>query len=195
MLEIELILRVCIEEKITVGQYFFLYLLHRGDHTLEENKSLFKQYCKSCGFFDIDEIRQLSHRRFLEDFNDIRSGKTLPEMFMVHDDVKQRLFTTPEIEGEELWNSYPARFSLGDDKFFLGRSGATKDVVIMEYLAKVGKAKHRFVMDRLELFKQLVEEGQLPGRKIIDFVREEIWEQLEGFKSEKPKVRSYDTDL
>lgn len=200
MFEDDSIIKTCIVNGITVQQYFFLYLLYKNDHCKEENASLFKQYVKKFGpIIPYEMLTDLIDKGFIEDFNsDHRNIK--PELFMILDEIKHKLFAVPEVEGEDFYNTYPAYFPIGDSgKMFMARSGAPKDIVISFYMDRITKTTHPFVMKQLKKFIKLVEEGTLPGRKIMDFIGEELWHQLpndeEDGGTEIPLPKDFSEDV
>jgi hypothetical protein len=91
--------------------------------------------------------------------------------------------------GEQLWQAYPATFPLGDGGSFIARTtkGHSKDVIIKEYLTKIGnsEAKHKFVMKQLPGYVKLVENGKINGHTIVDFIRNELWDTISGLVEEK----------
>lgn len=183
----EEILNFCIRHRITVSQYFFMWLLVRKDWNLPRKDSLAVKYLNGCGKFEMADIQDLIERGFVDDFNSV--GQTLPEMYMVSEDVASEFFTD-ETAGEELWNNYPATFPLSDGKMFVSRAGGNKDDLINAYLKRINRNpnKHRAVMVQLERYKQLVKLGKINGHKISDWIMSELWNTIEQIKdTEKPK--------
>ena len=79
--------------------------------------------------------------------------------------------------GEELWSAYPAAFSMSDGGHFLARFG-DKDEIAGMYNRKIKKdrAKHKFVMEQLEIFKHMVKNRKINGVKIQNFIMGEMWD-------------------
>lgn len=173
----EEIIQFCIRHRITVEQYFFMWLIVRKDWTLPTRRSLAKQYLQAVGPFDEDVIQDLVDRGFLEDFNP--SGESKPEMYMVRDD-KMESFYADESAGEQLWNAYPATFPLSNGGSFIARAGGDKDELILTYLKKIrnNPNRHAFVMKQLERYKEKVKKGETNGHKISDWIATEMWNTI-----------------
>ncbi|MBR9701130.1 hypothetical protein GOV11_04665 [Candidatus Woesearchaeota archaeon] len=170
----------CIEHGITIKQLYLLYMLRTGE--FNSPKSVLQLYVKKIEKFDNEEdVAKLEKLDLIENFNS--PGKYMPEMFMLSNKADNILATTDA--GEELWNAYPGMFPLGDQKLFIARSGIDSEEFSEFYLKKIDydMEKHREVMRKLAIYVHLVETGQLNGKKIVDFVKERIWDAI----SEKDK--------
>jgi hypothetical protein len=194
MLEGEDVLRFCIEQKVSIEQYFFMYLIARKDFHLADKVSLGKQYMKLGYIFKPEDIRQLEEREFIDDFN--QPGKYYPEMYLLKEKMLQ-VFATEEM-GEELWDKYPATFRLNEKgSRFIARAGGDKDELITLYLKKINYStkRHLFVMEQLPRFISLVDAGEINGYKIGDFIRQELWDTIAQIMSEKRKGGSFGRDI
>lgn len=173
----EEIIKLCIKHHIKVEQFYFMWVLSRKDFNKPLKNSLARQYVKDCGAFKDEDIQDLVERGMVEDFNS--PGDSLPEMYMVKD-VILREFYVDEAEGEELWNNYPATFPLGNGGSFLARAGGDKEDLIALYLKRIksNPKRHKFVMQQLEKYKELVKSGKINGHKISDWITQELWESI-----------------
>ncbi len=180
----EEIISFCIRHRITVQQYFFMWLLVKKDWVLPMRKSLAKQYLQVCGEFDMEDIEDLVERGFIEDFNP--PGESKPEMYMVRDD-KMESFFADESAGEQLWNAYPATFPLSNGGSFIARAGGDKDDLIQIYLKKIknNPNRHAFVMKQLERYKEKVKKGETNGHKISDWIATEMWNAVSEMEETK----------
>lgn len=189
MFEDEQVIKLCIKEHLSVEQYFFMWLVRKQDFNLPDTKSIARQYVKLVKAFDMRDIRDLVERGYVDDFNS--PGMSNPDLYVLTH--KAGLIFTDEESGEELFRKYPATFPFqGQPGVFLARTGAPKDDLIDEYLKKIGysRKKHEFAMRQLEKYAFLVKEGKMNGKRIVDWVREELWlsvasyveEQQQGFE-------------
>jgi hypothetical protein len=179
MFDDESVVRFCIDNKITVRQYFFLYLIWIKD--FQTSSSLARKYVNLVEPFPQDEVDDLVEKGFIEDFNS--PSQMLPEMYMIPDSVADKLFLT-EDRAEELWNSYPVTFPLYDkNSKFLARTGGNKDDILDLYRKKVKSLKkHTFVLEQLRAYIAMVSTGEINGMKIVDFIRQEIWDSVSEIK-------------
>jgi len=179
MFEDEGVIKLCIRNAISVQQYFFMWLVRKQDFNKHEAKSLAKQYVKLVKAFEEDDVHDLVRRRFIEDFNE--AGKSNPELYMLTPQAE--VFFTNEESGEQLLNAYPSTFPLGDGKNFLARTGAPREVLIEEYIQAIGysRKKHELAMKQLENYKRLVKEGKMNGYRLVDWIRNRLWESVADF--------------
>lgn len=194
MLEGEDVLKFCIEQKISIEQYFFMYLIARKDFHLSDKASLGKQYMKLGYIFKPESIRELEQREFIMDFNS--PGKYFPELYVLGESI-QRIFATEEM-AEELYEAYPATFRLNDKgSRFIARAGGDKDELLQLYLKKINHSasKHKFVMEQLPRYVSLVNSGEINGYKLADFIRQELWEVVAQITEEKEKGGSFGRDI
>lgn len=175
MLEGEDVLQICVKHRIKIEQYFFMYLIARKDMHLPDKKSLGKQYMLQVAKFKPEDIRDLCDRGFIDDFNS--PGQYLPEMYILKSATE--IFTNEEI-AEELYNSYPSTFRLSGGARFIARAGGDKDEMLQMYLKKINYSvkKHEFVMSQLPIYVSLVNSGEVNGYKLIDFIRQELWDTI-----------------
>lgn len=192
MFEDEEIILLCIKHQITVEQYFFMWLIRKQDWHQPEGKSLAKQYVKLVRAFELDLIRDLVEKDWIDDFNS--PGRSIPEMYVLK--PKANVFFIDEECGEELFREYPATFPLHEKgASFLARTGGPKDDLIAEYEKLIGysRKKHEFVIRKLRRYVILVREGKLNGHKIVDWIRMQLWESIEEFEqTDKPYDASED---
>lgn len=173
----EEVMKFCIQHKITVRQYFFMYLLATKDYSLPVGKSLVKQYTQEIERFNATDVEVLMERDFVEDFN--TPGEYYPELYTLSDKAKI-LFASSDM-AEDLWTSYPVTFPLYDkNSVFLARTGGDKDDLCNDYLRRIkhSTAKHLFVMEQLEKYKEMVRRGEVNGYKISDWIRMELWDSV-----------------
>ena len=182
MFDDESVIRFCIDNKITVRQYFFLYLILQKDFSKES--SLARKYVNLVEPFPQEEVEDLVEKGFLEDFNS--PAQMLPEMYMIPDSIANSLFLT-EDKAEELWNTYPVTFPIySKDAKFLARTGGAKDDILDLYRKKVKSLKkHNYVLEQLKDYVLMVNNNEIHGMKIIDFIRQEIWDSVRDMKKEK----------
>lgn len=180
------ILEFCITHKIKVQQYFFMWTLLHKDWNKPYRESLTKQYIHTVTKFDINDTEDLVDRGFIEDLN--FPPNSLPEMYIVQDSIAKGMFADEEA-GEELWKEYPPMFPLSTGGNFVSRAGGDKDELIALYLGKINNspAKHKFVMQMLKAYKQLVRDGVINGHKISDFIKMELWYTVEEIVQRQSK--------
>lgn len=134
--------------------------------------------------FKPEDIRNLVDRELVLNYNS--PGEYLPEMFILTPEM-DKVFVNHEM-AEELWNTYPKTFRLSEKgSRFIARGGGDKDEILVMYLKKINFStdKHLFVMEQLSHYISLVDSGQLNGYKLIDFIRQELWDTIHGIKSEQ----------
>jgi len=113
----------------------------------------------------------------------------LPEMYMIPDSIANNLFLT-EDRAEELWNTYPVTFPIySKDAKFLARTGGAKDEILDLYRKKVKSVKkHKYVLEQLKAYVYMVNNNEIHGMKIVDFIRQEIWDSVADMQQEKGKT-------
>lgn len=173
----EEIINFCIKHRITVEQFYFMWLLSRKDFNKPLKHSYARKYVTECGPFKMESIQDLATRRLIEDFNS--EGESLPEMYIVREDLVNE-FAADETAGEELWNAYPATFPLSNGGSFISRAGGDKEDLIAVYIKRIknNPTKHKFVMAQLERYKEKVKLGKINGHKISDWITQELWESV-----------------
>lgn len=168
---------------ITLEQMMFLYLIKLKDFL--DPKSWSNQYVTKVQTFSVEGvIHPLVERGWLINLN--QPGEYYPELMMASEEG-DGLFAT-YMMGEELWNSYPSTFPIGQGGMFIARAGIERDDLIEEYLKKIDHDPiiHVRVLKRLKLYEQMVHNGQINGHKIVNFVKEMLWEAIPD-KEEGPK--------
>lgn len=171
--------------KVDPIQFHLLYLLyHRKDNTsttaqLERFKAVVLANEHADGLRK--RIDDLEDKGLIDNLN---AGNGPREDVAYSAD---RLVVTPYFEaaliavdcGEELWQAYPATMPLSQGDKFISRFG-DKDGIINTYERKIRKdlSKHKFVMEQLEKFVTMVNEGRINGMKIQNFVDSEMWDVL-----------------
>jgi hypothetical protein len=194
MFENETILRYCIDNHITVAQYFFLYLVARRDYHLPVAESLLKQYVEVVQVFDAKDVGVLERAGFLIDLNN--PGHYYPEMFALADKAKD-LFVSYSM-AEELWEHYPVTFPLYDKgSVFLSRTGGDKEDLMDEYMRRIdyNAEIHRFVLEQLEIYKDLVRRGKMNGYKISDWIRMELWKEVAAYIRQGTSTRDVNENI
>lgn len=184
MFDDESVMEFCITHRLTVEQYFFLYTLARKDFHKSDKNSILRRYIKEVGKFSIDAIFTLVEKGFVDDMNS--PGEAYPELFMLSAKARQ-LFADYDM-AEDLWNAYPVTFPLYDKGTrFLARSGGDKEELCNEYLRRIknSTSKHNFVIEQLEVYKGLVNRGELNGYKISDWIRMELWDSVKDYNKDK----------
>ena len=179
MFEDEDVMKTCIQHRISVEQYFFMYLLSRRDFNKPEEESLARQYINRVKRFKLDDIKDLEDRGFIEDMNS--PGQSFPEFYILPPKIYEKFFFHEEDDGEELWLAYPAKFPLRDKGTeFLARTGGDKHELLSIYRKRIknSKKKHKFVMEQLEKYKRLVKSGKINGRRIAEFIKFELWDSI-----------------
>src|SRR5260221_13785037 len=131
MLDGEDALNYCLKHRITIEQFFILYLLARGD--FNKPRSMGRDYVEKLGLFKADSLLELVKRGALTDFNS--PGEFKPELFMLTPETL-RQFTDFDM-AEELWEAYPITFRIGERGMFVARAGGDKDELLQLYLQKI----------------------------------------------------------
>lgn len=182
MFDDESVIRFCIDNKITVRQYFFLYLILQKDFSKES--SLARKYVNLVEPFPPEEVEDLVEKGFLEDFNS--PAQMLPEMYMIPDGIANNLFLTDD-RANEFWAAYPVTFPIySKDAKFLARTGGAKDDILDLYRAKVKSLKkHTYVLEQLKAYVNMVNNNEIHGMKIVDFIRQEIWDSVADMRKER----------
>jgi hypothetical protein len=192
MLEGEDVLKFCLKHKICIEQFFFMYLIARKDFHLSDKVSLGRRYLNEGNHFKPEDIRDLVDRGFVENFNS--AGQYYPELYMLTP-LMEAVFANEEM-AEELWDKYPATFRLHEKgSRFLARGGGDKDEILTLYLQKINfsRQKHAFVMEQLANYVSLVDSGQVNGYKLIDFIKQELWDTIATIRQEG--TQSYGRDI
>lgn len=169
------ILEFCLRHKITVSQYFIIYLTNQRWQGFTYQ---FNEYVKLHPWSQ-DELKDLmkkklivstSHRDSEEiHFTEIRVSDSFGEETLAHLD----LF-------EQLWLAYPVTFNLSGGGTFIARTGMNKDKLAVLYLNKIGHdpGKHTRVLSLLAKYCRLVMAGKINGHKLSDWVDREMWETV-----------------
>lgn len=193
MFDDEQVIRSCIQHRISVEQYFFMWLLRRRDFHLPEEKSLNKQYVKLVKQFSLDDVRDLVEKEFLDDFNS--AGESIPDLYVLK--PKSDIFFTNEDSGEELFREYPVTFPLHEKgASFLARTGGDKKDLIDEYERRIkySRKKHEFVIRQLRTYKVMVQEGRINGYRIVDWIKQELWDSIAQFQKQELKHQSQSSE-
>ncbi len=172
----------CVKNGVTLEQMMFLYLIRMKDFL--DPKSWSNQYVVKIQKFSVEGvIHPLIESELLINLN--QAGEYYPEMMMATE-KGDGLFAT-YMMGEELWDCYPKMLPIGHGGSFIARAGIEKDDLIEEYLKKIDHDPiiHIRVMKRLGLYEQMVRAGEINGHKIVNWVREMMWEIIPD--EEKPK--------
>jgi len=187
MFEDENVLNWCIEHKISVTQYFFLFLLIKQDFAQPYAQSLAKRYVDKLGKFPRDIISDLVERGYVKNMN--RKGQNLPEFYVVPDEIVELLKATTENQGEQLWNAYPPTFELPGGVRFIARHAGVlgdKENALKTYMRKIrrSKKKHEHVMEMLNRYLGMVADSKINSMKLGDWIANEMWKSLEGMEEE-----------
>ena len=194
MLEGEDVLKICIQHRITIEQYFVLYLISRRDFHKADNQSLGKQYLLTFGMFKPDIVGDLIERGFIDDFNS--PGQFYPEMYVLKDEMN-RIFAYEDM-ADEFYEAYPPTFKLGDKgSRFIARAGGDKDEMLQLYLKKINFSvkKHEQVLKVIPYYVQMVDNGEINGYKLIDFIKQELWDVIIDMAKEQKKGVDYGRDI
>ena len=180
MFEDEQVLEWCIENNVTVTQYFFMFFLIEKDFHKPFHESLAKRYVKKHGPFSSEETKDLIERGFVKNFN--TDGENRPEFYMVIDEVVKMMKVSDD-QAEELWNAYPPTFELPGSKNFVARhAGAlgSKENTKIVYLKKIrrSKKKHKFVIKMLSTYLMLVEDSKINSMKLGDWIANNMWDTI-----------------
>jgi hypothetical protein len=186
MFEDEKVLEWCIRNKISVTQYFFIYLLLKKDFQQPFIESLAKRYVDKMGPFNSDDVTDLVERGFVKNLN--KGGKNLPEFYMVDDKIEDAILASEDV-AEELWNAYPSTFELpGGIRFIARHAGVLgeKDNAKKVYLRKIkrSKKKHAFVMQMLERYLTMVADSKINSMKLGDWIANDMWKCMEDLEEE-----------
>lgn len=176
-LDLEQVLKFCIKNRMTINEFFTLYMLARRDFDQSDSRSLSRQYLARCGKMDVAVIDSLVNKGYLEDMNS--PGEFYPMMMMLKP-LADKIFVETEM-ASEIWDKYPATFPLnGKGSSFLARAGGDKDEIVELYLKKINYSlvKHQFVMEQLGRYIEMVKRGELNGHKIGDWIRAEMWDTV-----------------
>lgn len=182
------IVEFCITHKITVQQYFFMWLLLHKDWNRPYKESLAKQYLTEVEKFTQRNIDDLEEKGMIDNLN--YPPNTLPEMYIVKEHISKKMFASDD-EGEELWKAYPPNFPLSTGGTFVARAGGDKDELIAKYLKKINYSpiKHKFIMQQLKAYKELVKTGRINGHKISDFIAMELWDTIDQIVQKEVKEK------
>lgn len=183
------ILEFCIKHKITVEQYFILWMIASKDWQKSSADSIVKQYLLALrdnsfsGPINDEVYEDLVKRGLLINLNP--PGKSSLQNFVVSDISKE--FMIDEDDAMELWNTYPAAFPLSDGGSFIARAGGDPDMLMELYRRKIkySPETHKFVMQQLRRYIKLVETGQTHGKKISDWIAEETWNAIAEMKDKR----------
>jgi hypothetical protein len=166
-------LRSCVRNEITLEQMMFLYLVKMKD--FQDAKSWSNQYVIRVKKFSVEDVvHPLIERDYLINLN--QPGEYYPE-FLVVSESGDGLFAT-YMMGQELWDAYPKMLPIGHGGSFVARAGIEKDDLIEEYLRKIDHdpGVHVTVMRKLKVYEAMVRSGNINGHKIVNWVRETMWE-------------------
>lgn len=180
---------LALTKDLCVHETILLYLIATNDFT---EKSVLFKYIDKCGAFSPKALNELVKKSYLEDFNS--PGEYYPEYFMLTAKAK-KIFATEEM-AEEFWEAYPGIiFMKSRNASFVARSGGTKDDIKREYLKRIDYSaeKHKMVLEQIGKYIRLVEQGLINGHRIVDFVRNEIWDVIAEIKEESSS--SFGKDL
>lgn len=168
-------LKSCVRNNLTLEQMVFLYLIKLKDFT--DPKSWSNQYVTKVQKFSVEKvISPLLERDLLMNLNS--PGEFYPE-FLVPTEAGEQLFATYAM-AEEFWAAYPKLLPIHGSGNFVSRSGIEKDAFVDEYLSKIAHdpTVHMSIMSKLPIYEAMVKAGKINGHKIVNFVREELWEAV-----------------
>jgi hypothetical protein len=165
------IVQFCIQNNISVEQYFMLYLTRcksEGDQ---------RQYLEYTSQFPwtIPNMGNLLMKRMVE----FPGGSMIADKMSLTEEFREDIFANTDM-GEELYSAYPATFNLSGGGMFVARTGMEKHLMIECYLTKIGRnsEKHKFVMRQLEKYIKLVQANKINGHKLSDWILNEMWETV-----------------
>lgn len=167
------ILEFCIEWKVSPNQYMILDLVKRRQRG---NLEGIEEYLAVNPLNPL-ELGVLTRKGMIK----VRKfeGPLKLEYITLTQKFAEKVFDNTDM-AEELWNAYPATFPLSTGGMFIARTGMSPDTLAEVYMAKIqsNPEKHREVMHQLERFIRLVHTGKINGRKLSDWVNEEMWETV-----------------
>lgn len=180
MFDDENVLEWCIQNRVNVNQYLFMFFLIENSFNLPKAQSYAKRYVEKFGIFDRKDVDDLIERGFVEDYNS--PGHARPEFFKVRDEVEM-MIKASDNHAEELWNSFPATFELPNGSRFNARVAGIygeKEKLFTAYLKKIKRSKkrHAFVMKMLEKYLRLVDAKEINSMKLSDWIANEMWDTV-----------------
>ena len=186
MFEDEKVLDWCIENKVTVTQYLFMFFLIEGSFHKPFAQSYAKRYIDKHGAFNSEEVADLIERGYVEDYNTV--GERRPEMYKVRDEVVV-MMKVSEDKAEELWQKYPPTFELPGGVNFIARHAGVlgdKDNAKLVYLKKIKRSnkKHKFALEMLTKYLRLVDANKMNSMKLGDWIANEMWESVKEVNEE-----------
>lgn len=186
MFEDEKVLDWCIENKVTVTQYLFMFFLIEGAFHKPFAQSYAKRYINKHGAFNSEEVADLIERGYVEDYNTV--GERRPEMYKVRDEVIV-MMKVSEDKAEELWQKYPPTFELPGGVNFIARHAGVlgdKDNAKLVYLKKIKRSnkKHKFALEMLTKYLRLVDANKMNSMKLGDWIANEMWESVKEVNEE-----------
>ena len=164
----------CFKKSISFEQFVFLYLLR--DVKQNGNKKM-AEYIQNFDRFSVKQvIAPLEKKGYIENMNS--PGQYYTDMFLLTPKADEH-FATFEM-GLEFWETYPGTMPISGGKMFISRSGADMEDIIDMYLNAIDfdLKTHQKVIKSIHVFSSMVNDEVLNGKKIIDYVKERVWDSL-----------------
>ena len=175
-------IRKCVKNNLTIEQLLMLSMVRSKGFV--DPKSWASQYINKIGKLSKERVLDpLINKGYMLNLN--QQGEYYPEFYVITDKGEE-LFATYAM-GLEFWEYYPKTLPLSSGSNFVSRSGIDKEDLIELYLRKIqhDPANHFDVMRRTKIYERKVRKGEINGHKIVDYVKNELWEivdvnELEG---------------
>lgn len=159
------------ENKITEHQFLILWLVHTKDE-----KNIIR-YKRAFGQFNIDQVRDLIEKRFIDDFGTIKDGKIEFNIynFVVTDKFSEKVIVDEEDAYLELCSIYPKWMVVKGTKWPMIKGDPYK--IAKEYYKshKGNKLSHQRV---LNITQQYFSNHPVQGN-IEDYILNRRWNLLE----------------
>jgi hypothetical protein len=181
-----------VKHNMTANQFMFCYLKANYDIAhFKKYATNRKNYVAEAkaegrtvpgGVISSDELKDLVHRGYLEDFND--KGRDYIDSYLVTPKFTKEMFIETEQAGEELWATYPPFITINTSR--VSARSCDKDTLIKTYCKRI-KNNKKIHDEIITLLKEAISKDEI-RMGIEKWVGSEQWNNLkelyEGSKNQ-----------
>lgn len=188
---------------LTPNQIYFCVLLLEQD--AKRKRELFNNYTKKHGGFELEDIKKLEEKGYIEDFSNSKVDKTviktigrgqaivkklqeftILELIMVTPKFKDSIYIDAEIATEEFLKAYPSWITIKDKSTGKSTRFPIKKITDMTQFVNFYQTiingdiiKHKLIVEMASHYKKFVDKGVVAGVNVKTALESKFWLQIE----------------
>lgn len=173
------VIKECVKRNLSVSQLFALSLVEINSTGARQ---YIKDYVKQFGPPSEEDLISLMERDL------VYAPFKIEGPYYYYDLAPIRVSKESLLDmADELWNYYPATFPLSSGGCFISRTGGSKELLLQQYLEKIEHSveTHKFVLQQLSRYVNLVSAGKINGHKISEWITNEMWNTIASIPEEE----------